>query len=1481
MTHEEESSSICKKSWIYDVFLSFRGEDTRYGFTGNLYNALHQRGIYTFIDHEKLKRGEEISPTLLSSIKKSRVSIVVFSKNYADSGWCLDELVHIMKCKSQGQWIHPVFYNIDPSDIRHQKGDVGEALAVHEKKPGMDKERMNRWRSAMRELANLSGSHFKFGYEYEFIEKIIKDVSRNLDRDLLFIADHPVGLNSRIEKVISLMEEEAEYDVKMVGLYGLGGIGKTTLARALYNQISDQFECKTFLSNVRETSTKEGLIHLQKKLLADTLGDKDITLRDVKEGMERIQHGLYQKKVLIVLDDVDHLEQLELLVGGSDGFGKGSTIVVTTRDMHLLIAHDINLRYEINALDHEDALELFCWSAFKKDKPNEGYEEISERAVQYGSNLPLALKIIGSDLIGKGMADWKSTLQKYERVPNKDIQNILRISYDNLDDNEKQIFLDIACFFKGMALEACKKVLEGFGFHPDSGIHVLQDKSLVILKDDKTIWMHNIVEEMGREIVRQESPKDPGKRSRLWFYEDVLQVLKENSGTEKIEGIMLNLPEEEKVDWSGEGFEKMKKLRLLVIDNAYFSKGPKHLPNDLRVLDWKNYPLPSLPVDFDPTKLVIVNLPHSPNLTLNVPLKNKLDYKSYISLITPKVQFQKCENLIFMDLSHCASLRNLPDLSGVPNLVELYLDHCTNLESIHHSVGLLTKLVKLSAKGCDSLNSFPLRIYLPSLESLILRKCSTLVKFPEVVKKMEKIRIIDVGETGIKRLPTSFSNLVGLEKLCLRKCTFLSALPSSFLLLKNLKELDMGNCPKLRKCLKMFKRFDGESISSSLSTESSLDTTQSELVSPNDSPEISPSNSGLDLVSTSESNESFSVTSQMDMDSRSESFESSSVTEQLDLVSPNESSESSVTSHDLDLVLLNVEDCNLSDEHLLIILTSFPGLTKLKLSRNKFVTLPARIKELLRLESLQLDFCTLLQEIQAIPQQLQFITATFCKRLTTESSTMLLRQVLHEIPKLEVQVPGREVPDWFDHRSKGGSVSFWVRRKFPVIAVCSVYGGPGGLETYVQFEVCLLINGVRVYTYKDSFSLESRHHVWLHDLRAYMPPQQWQTLDKYLKEDWNQVEISFAMSIGTVKCCGVHVYKKESNMEDVQFTLPNAQTALVPYQSEDVVVENEDEVSCTEDEKIDNTLQLLKYFRIHKTTDKEKSIMVYYDIDETKMWARGTATIKEKASQDDKQTNDEDKGEEKIEQKKTFGKKSLSFAYRMSEHVRLRSKLSETVTSTLNFGAAFIVMGGRDNMFKNTFGLKEEEELLNASHCYKYTTVAPIPGTLFISTEKVAFCSEDFDNKLLILTRNIKDVTLSRNAKDPSQKYIEIVTEDKSKYQFKGFLRYESAFRNLRKAIIKNKEKMAMKTNEATDDQLGNDVVMEAVHGNESQSIDDQAHKVSDPNSEAEVIPDKEKEKVSETMMNTLSLGSKLVQQSGMEKISFLRKKLPSPFKSS
>ncbi|XP_062028729.1 disease resistance protein RPV1-like [Rosa rugosa] len=153
------SSSSTSQSWTHDVFLSFRGYDTRNGFTGHLHRNLVHRGIKTFIDGG-LKRGEEISSALLRAIEESKVSIVVFSKNYASSQWCLDELVKIVQCKeSKQQIVYPVFYKIDPSDVRNQKGSFYEAFAEHESRFENDAERVTRWKTALTKVANLSGQH--------------------------------------------------------------------------------------------------------------------------------------------------------------------------------------------------------------------------------------------------------------------------------------------------------------------------------------------------------------------------------------------------------------------------------------------------------------------------------------------------------------------------------------------------------------------------------------------------------------------------------------------------------------------------------------------------------------------------------------------------------------------------------------------------------------------------------------------------------------------------------------------------------------------------------------------------------------------------------------------------------------------------------------------------------------------------------------------------------------------------------------------------------------------------------------------------------------------------------------------------------------------------------------------------------------------------------------------------------------------------
>ena len=158
------SLSSSTPQWNYDVFLSFRGEDTRNGFTGHLYHGLCDKGINTFIDND-LQRGETISEELRKAIRSSRISIIIFSQNYAFSTWCLEELVEILNYKLNGQWVVPVFYKVDPSEVRKQeKGDFKVALAEQENKFKNNTENVQRWRAALNEAASLSGWHYEDGY---------------------------------------------------------------------------------------------------------------------------------------------------------------------------------------------------------------------------------------------------------------------------------------------------------------------------------------------------------------------------------------------------------------------------------------------------------------------------------------------------------------------------------------------------------------------------------------------------------------------------------------------------------------------------------------------------------------------------------------------------------------------------------------------------------------------------------------------------------------------------------------------------------------------------------------------------------------------------------------------------------------------------------------------------------------------------------------------------------------------------------------------------------------------------------------------------------------------------------------------------------------------------------------------------------------------------------------------------------------------
>ncbi|KAK9942286.1 hypothetical protein M0R45_007961 [Rubus argutus] len=286
---------------------------------------------------------------------------------------------------------------------------------------------------------------------------------------------------------------------------------------------------------------------------------------------------------------------------------------------------------------------------------------------------------------------------------------------------------------------------------------------------------------MGKKIADdEESHKEPGERKRLWYYKDVLQVLTRNTGTDKIEGIIVKMPTADEICLNSKCFKRMKNLKIFINVNARFYGKVDYYPEQLRILEWPEFPLQSLPSNFNMNELIQLNMPRSRFSSLGE-------------------GFKPLQNLKSMNLRGCKFLTEIPDLSECPNLERMDLGFCESLVKVHDSVGFLEKLVDLNLCECSNLVKLPRKVNWRSLQHLDLQVCRRLESFPEIEGEMKCLtQLYLILCSAIKELPASIGNLINLRRLCISGCENLTNLPFSIYQLQAVKEFELDRCPKLK-----------------------------------------------------------------------------------------------------------------------------------------------------------------------------------------------------------------------------------------------------------------------------------------------------------------------------------------------------------------------------------------------------------------------------------------------------------------------------------------------------------------------------------------------------------------------------------------------------------------------------------------------------------------------------------------------------------
>ncbi|RDX75328.1 Protein SUPPRESSOR OF npr1-1, CONSTITUTIVE 1, partial [Mucuna pruriens] len=423
--------------------------------------------------------------------------------------------------------------------------------------------------------------------------------------------------------------------------------------------------------------------------------------------------------------------------------------------------------YRLTELSFNEAFELFKLIAFHRCDHQREYDLLSERMVHYAKGVPLVLKVLAHRLHGKNKEIWKSELVKLEKMLPTEVYEVMKMSYDDLDRKEQQFFLDLACFVlrlhRKVNVGNLKSLLKD-GESDNSVVAVLErlkDKALITFSEDNFICMHDSLQEMGLEIVRQQSSKHPGSGSWLWDPDYICEALKNDNGTGAIRSIQIDLTKLKQLKFSPQIFAKMSRLQFLEIysasnhDNSLAEEGLEK---------------------FSVEKFVILRLPFSRTKKLWDGVKNLVNLKE-------------------LDLNSSQMLEELPDLSKATNLEVLILWGCSMLTALHSSIFSLAKLKKLDLWNCKSLTTVANYYHLLGNRYLTHDDCKNLREFSQMSKNISLFGdLLNVTERDLERLPSCFNNLMQLLHLDVSNCTKLQTIPE---LPQYLKTLYVRNCNSL------------------------------------------------------------------------------------------------------------------------------------------------------------------------------------------------------------------------------------------------------------------------------------------------------------------------------------------------------------------------------------------------------------------------------------------------------------------------------------------------------------------------------------------------------------------------------------------------------------------------------------------------------------------------------------------------------------